>query len=111
MMEKFDFNAEAELYPSRAKNSRRRPVGYKRFERAADAIRFAMEELPTEALAGAYLEIGEERYNSHQMQQLYERPDYPLERHKRVILQQPEAAQSSGRLSAFPRRSSFQWAK
>jgi hypothetical protein len=79
-MDTFDFAAQAELYPSRVKRPRRGPVGYKRFERAADAIRFAMEELPAESLVGAYLEIGEERFNRQEIQQLYERPDYPLER-------------------------------
>jgi len=53
---RFDYNAEAELFPSRNKRSGRRPVGYRRFGHAADAIRFAIEELAPEFLLGAHLE-------------------------------------------------------
>ena len=48
----FDYNTEAELFPSRKKKSSRRPVGYRRFEHAADAIRFAIEELAPEFFSG-----------------------------------------------------------
>jgi hypothetical protein len=83
-MDTFDFTAQAELYTIPGKRSRRGPAGYKRFEHAADAIRFAMEDLPAQALVGAFLEIGEERFNGQEIQRLYERPDYPLERRERA---------------------------
>jgi hypothetical protein len=77
-MSAFDYNAEAELFPSRA--VRRQPVGYKRFARAADAIRFAIEELPAQALAGAWLEVAEERFDAADIRRLYEHANYPLQR-------------------------------
>jgi hypothetical protein len=73
----FDFGAEAELFSNPARASRRQPIGYRRFARAADAIRYAIEELAPASLAGAYLEVGEERFDSRDMRRLYESPSYP----------------------------------
>jgi hypothetical protein len=79
LMADFDYNAAAELYPTR----RRLPGGpfkYKRFLRAAAAIRFAIEDLPPECLVGVFLEVEEERYGSDDIRRLYESVDYPLAR-------------------------------
>ena len=79
-METFDYGAEAELFPGMAKGAQRRSVGYRRFARAAEAIRFAIEELPPRSLAGASLEVGAERFNSRDILRLYQSSDYPLAR-------------------------------
>jgi hypothetical protein len=76
----FDYGTEAELFPSNARKSKPHCFGYKRFDRAAEAIRFAIEELPPALLVGAYLEVDEERYNDRAIRQLYESVDYPLTR-------------------------------
>lgn len=76
----FDYGVEAELFPTRSRKASRQPVGYRRFARAADAIRFAIEELPPALLRGAYLEVDEERFGHDGIRRLYESADYPLPR-------------------------------
>jgi hypothetical protein len=79
-MDEFDYDAAAELFPTRRRLPRREPFGYKRFERAAQAIRFAIEDLPPECLVGAFLEVDERRYGSEDIRRLYESAKYPLAR-------------------------------
>jgi hypothetical protein len=82
-MNAFDYNGDAELFPTRTRKSRFKSFGYRRFERAADAIRFAIEDLPKELLAGAFLEVHEQRFNAEGIRRLYESAEYPLaRRHK-----------------------------
>jgi hypothetical protein len=76
---KFDYNAPAELYPGRNRKSAKK-VNYRRFETAADAIRFAIEELPELLLLGACIEINEQRLNYKDIQALYASEQYPLEK-------------------------------
>src|SRR5262249_6740068 len=62
-------------FPNRG--MRGRPVGYRRFVRAAEAIRFAIEKLPAQALLGAWLEVT--RFDAAGIRSLYKHADYPLE--------------------------------
>jgi hypothetical protein len=79
-MAEFDYNAAAELFPTRKRTPRRQPLGYKRFAHAAQAIRFAMEDISPELLVGAFLEVDEHRYDSDGIRRLYECAEYPLVR-------------------------------
>jgi len=78
----FDYNAPAELFPSRSKKGNR-PVGYRRFATAAEAIRFAVEHFPAIRTLGAWMQVGDERFDSEEIHRLYERDDYPLRRRMR----------------------------
>jgi hypothetical protein len=75
----FDYGAPAELFPTRSRKGNR-PMGYRRFDSAAEAVRFAIEELSPQLLVGANLEVGEERFNSQGIRELYDRAQYPLTR-------------------------------
>ena len=78
-MYSFDYNAPAELYPGRNRKSAKK-ASYRRFETAADAIRFAVEELPELLLLGACIEINEQRLNYKDIQALYASEQYPLKK-------------------------------
>jgi hypothetical protein len=82
-MSAFNYSSQAELFPTRNRKSRRQPLGYRRFDRAAEAIRFAIEELPSQSLAGAYLEVDEQRFDSVGIRRLYDSTDYPLTRREK----------------------------
>jgi hypothetical protein len=78
----FSFEAAAELFPCRAKRGTR-SLSYRRFDSAAEAVRFAIEDLPGTLLFGAYLEVCDERFDSEGIRKLYDRADFPLRRQTR----------------------------
>ena len=78
--ELFPTKSDAELFPGKRRRHRRQPVGYGRFARAADAIRFAIEELPAELLPDACLEVDERIFDRDGIRRLYDSEDYPLVR-------------------------------
>ena len=82
-MFKVNYRSEAGLYQPVQRGSKpgkAAPIGYKRFKTAADAIRFAIEQLPSYLLAGVSLEVGDDRYDARQVRELYYGA-YPLKRH------------------------------
>jgi hypothetical protein len=79
VVDKFDYNAPAELFPSRNRKVANK-VKYRRFDRAVDAIRFAVEELPEPLLLGTCIEINEERLGHKDIRALYDSEDYPLKK-------------------------------
>jgi hypothetical protein len=72
----FDYDADAELFVAH----RRRSPEYRRFDRAADAIRFAIEDLTPQSLLAAHLEVDEERFDGRKIRRLYDDTEFPLTR-------------------------------
>jgi hypothetical protein len=77
---KFDYGAPAELFMAKRKNGPRTRIKYRRFVTAAEAIRFAVEEFPAVRTLGAWMQVGDDRFNSDEICRLYENSDYPLKR-------------------------------
>src|SRR6476660_9005948 len=86
----FDYGAPAELFMAKRKGGTRQPLGYRRFGTAAEAIRFAVEDFPALRTLGAWLQVGDQRYDVDDIQRLYESAEFPLKRPKR----KPEQAEA-----------------
>lgn len=78
--ELFDYTTAAELYSSKSGRLGRRPLIYRRFATAAEAIRFAIENLPPQFLENSYLEVDETRFPSAEIRGLYASTRYPFAR-------------------------------
>jgi len=78
-MQNFNYNALAELYPSR-RYAKSQQAQYRRFDKAADAVRYIIEEMPSKWLNGSFLEVDEQRFEGEAIRRLYDAPEYPLDR-------------------------------
>jgi len=76
----FDYGIPAELFMGKRKGGPRQPLRYRRFATAAEAILFAVEELPAVRALGAWMQVGDERFDGDDIQRLYESDDFPLQR-------------------------------
>ena len=81
----FDYGAAAELFPRRQRTRTMGAVTYMRFAAAAEAIRYAVEEIAASSFRGAFLEVNEERFDSNEIRRLYESVEYPLPRQPAAI--------------------------
>jgi hypothetical protein len=75
-MSTFDYRVSTELFAVQGRSSWR----YRRFARAAEAIRCAIEKLPPKMLKGSPLEVNDARYNAREIRALYESERYPPSR-------------------------------
>jgi len=75
----FNYSAPAELFPSRIKKTRTK-ARYMRFDTAAEAVRFVVEDIAPPALLGAYMEVDESRFGVQEIHALYESAAFPLKR-------------------------------
>jgi hypothetical protein len=76
---KFNYEGRADLYPGRGKH-RGKGLGYRRFDQAASAIQYVIEEMPPSQAIGTVLEVDEQRFTMNEIAALYQRPGYPLRR-------------------------------
>ena len=65
----FDYSSPAELYLSRPRG---RHTDYRRFATAAEAIRYAVEELRARRSLSAWMQVGEDRFNKEEINRLYD---------------------------------------
>jgi hypothetical protein len=91
-LKRFDYRAKADVFVGRSMMSRRKPLEYRSFRCASDAIRFVMEELPPERLGGVCMEIDDNRFDAKGIRGLYQSEAYPLDR-----AQEPSSAESRAR--------------
>jgi Arc/MetJ-type ribon-helix-helix transcriptional regulator len=71
----FNYSSPAELYLSRRRG---RHTDYRRFATAAEAIRYAVEELRTRRSINAWMQVGDEQFNNEEINRLYDDDDNPL---------------------------------
>ena len=76
---KIDYSAAAEVYymPMRRRGGARQPLGYRRFATAAEAIRFVVEDFPAAHTLSPWMQVGDNRFDSDAIRQLYDSSDYP----------------------------------
>ena len=65
---------------AKVRSVHRNAMTYRRFATGAEAIRFAIEDLPAEGLAATVLEIGGSRFHPGEIRNLYDSAAYPLHR-------------------------------
>ena len=53
---------------------------YRRFATRAQAIRYAIEDLPAALLRGSIIQVDDDRFDARQIRELYNCPAYPLTR-------------------------------
>jgi hypothetical protein len=68
------------LFIGTRKGGARQRLSYRRFATAAEAIRFAIEELPAVRALGAWMQVGDKRFDGDDIQRRYESSDFPLQR-------------------------------
>ncbi len=76
----FDYEAPAEFYGWRTHGQLRGAVTFRRFDSGAEAVRHAMEEVPSAALGGCVIEVKRKRFRGNEIRALYLSSKFPLGR-------------------------------
>ena len=72
----FDYGSPAELFTAKRKGAPRKRLGYRRFATAAEALRFAVEDFPAIRTIGAWMQVGDERFDSNEIHRLYDSDEF-----------------------------------
>src|SRR4051812_19052470 len=94
-MRQFNFNTSAELFPAAIRKKKRAGFAYRRFGTAAEAVQFAIEELPADSVNGAYLQVEEARFDQNGIRTLYESGSFPLPRRPRKAEAEPASEKNA----------------
>jgi hypothetical protein len=78
----FDYDAPAGVFTRPVSGRRGAAAKYKRFDSAAEAIRYMVEEVPPPLWPGITLETGDETLDHRQILELYSAGEYPLVRNR-----------------------------
>lgn len=79
-MDATDYRSEASLYYSKSAHSKQKSLVFRRFPMAAEAIRFAVEELSPKIFNSCTLEVNEAHYFGREIRPLYDDGAFPLRR-------------------------------
>lgn len=85
-MDAKDYRAEARLFFCKVPGAKRKSLALRHFPRAAQAIRYAVEELAPAALNGCSLEVNEQHFFGREIRSLYDSATYPLRRRSAKLL-------------------------
>jgi len=76
----FDYGQPAELFMAKRKGGARSRLIRRHFATAAEAIRFAVEDFPPIRALGAWMQVGNKRFDGEHIHRLYESSHFPLRR-------------------------------
>lgn len=79
-MEAQDYRMEAALFFAKSASTRQKSLSFKRFPQAAEAIRYAVEDLAPKIFSSCSLEVNGEHYFGREIRPLYDSNDFPLPR-------------------------------
>ena len=75
-----DYRTEAGLFFCKTPRGKHKSLIVRRFPQAAEAIRYAIEELPPGALDSCSLEVNQQHFFGREIRPLYDSAVYPLRR-------------------------------
>jgi hypothetical protein len=81
-MADFNYDVPAEFFSRKTQVLKPSGLTYRRFGTAAEAIRFAIEDVSSAVLGGSTLIVDGERFGAKELKQLYASALYPLQRKK-----------------------------